>query len=53
MFDLFFISINFGELEISNTTVLILLGLSVFSFLAVGISSFNLIKAAFSEEDED
>ena len=53
MLNLFFVSINFGELEISNTTVFILLGLSIFSFLAVGISSFKLIQAAFSLEEED
>ena len=53
MFDLFFISINFGELELSNTTVFILLGLSIFSFLAVGISSLKLIQTAFSSSEED
>ena len=46
-------SINFGELELSNTTVFILIGLSIFSFLAVGISSFKLIQATLSSEDED
>ena len=53
MLNLFFLSINFGELEISNTTVYILLGLSIFSFLAVGISSFKLIQAALSSGEED
>ena len=53
MLNLFFVSINFGELEISNTTVFILLALSIFSFLAVGISSLKLIQAALSSGEED
>ena len=53
MFNLFFISINFGELELSNTTVFILLGLSIFSFLAVAISSFKLIQSALSSGEEE
>ena len=50
---IFFLAVNFGELELSNTTVFILLGLSIFSFLAVGISSFKLIQAAFDSEDQE
>ena len=46
-------SINFGELELSNTTVFILIGLSIFSFLAVAISSFKLIQSAFDLGDKD
>ena len=46
-------SINFGELELSNTTVFILLGLSIFSFLAVGVSSLKLIQSVFDSEDQD
>ncbi len=46
-------SISFGELELSNTTVFILIGLSIFSFLAVGISSLKLIQTALSSEDDD
>ena len=53
MVTIFFLSINFGELELSNTTVFILLGLSIFSFFAVAISSFKLIQAALESEDED
>ncbi len=45
-------SIPFGELEISNITAIILLTISVFTFLAVGISSFKLIQSAFTSEDE-
>ena len=47
---------SFGELEISNLTALTLLGLTLFIFLAVGISSLKLFEGAqdaFDEEDDD
>ncbi len=50
---IFFLSIKFGELELSNTTVFILLGLSIFSFLAVAISSLKLIQSVFDSGDQD
>ncbi len=53
MLSTLFSSIPFGELEISNRTAIILLSVSVFTFLAVGVSSFKLIQSAFSSEDED
>ncbi len=46
----FFSSIPFGELEISNITAIILLVISIFIFLAVGISSFKLIQSAFIDD---
>ncbi|KGG15048.1 MULTISPECIES: hypothetical protein [unclassified Prochlorococcus] len=49
----FFIAIQFGELELSTTTVSILVVITLFIFLAVGISSFKLIQSAFDSEDED
>ena len=47
-----FSSIPFGELEISNTTAIIILVISVFIFIAVGISSFKLIQSAFDPEED-
>ncbi len=44
--------IKFGELELSNLTVGLLIGTSVFVFISVGISSFKLIQSAFSPEDQ-
>ena len=48
-----FLSIKFGELQLSSLTVYLLIGTSVFVFLAVGISSFKLIQSAFSSEEEE
>ncbi len=45
-------TIQFGELELSNTTVGILSGLSLFVFFAVAISSFKLIQSALSFEED-
>ena len=49
----FFLSIQFGELELSNITVILLLSISLFIFLAVAISSFKLIQSAFLPEDDE
>ena len=43
--------VEFGEIEISSTIVTIIVILTLFTFLAVGISSFKLIQSAV-EEDE-
>ena len=45
-------SIAFGELDISNKMAIFLLTISVFVFLAVGISSFKLIQSAFDSDEE-
>tara|TARA_Y100001968_G_scaffold322121_1_gene357655 strand:+ start:1454 stop:1627 length:174 start_codon:yes stop_codon:yes gene_type:complete len=47
-----FINISFGELEISNFTFAVLIALTCFTFLAVGISSFKLVQSATDDEDE-
>ncbi len=44
--------VAFGELDISPLTVGVLLGLSLFTFLAVGVSSFNLVQSAFKKDKE-
>ncbi|AAP99780.1 hypothetical protein EV11_2001 [Prochlorococcus sp. SS52] len=48
----FLLSIKFGELDLSNSTVYILIAITLFIFLAVGISSFQLIQSAFTSEDD-
>ena len=48
-----FLNIKFGELDLSSTTVFLLLATTVFVFLAVAISSFKLIQSAFSSEEEN
>ncbi len=53
MISTIFLSISFGELEISRLTVGILLGLSAFIFIAVGLSSVKLLQSLISEENED
>ena len=40
-----FISFQLGEVEVSNTTLIILVFFSSFTFLAVGISSYKLYKS--------
>ncbi len=46
------ITVKFGELDLSNATVFALLGISIFVFLAVGLSSFRLIQSAFVEKED-
>ena len=46
-----FLAIAFGELEISNLTFGILIGLSAFVFVAVGLSSYKLIQSLTNEEE--
>ncbi len=45
--------IAFGEIEISPLTVFILGALTVFTFLAVGVSSLKLVQSAIEEEGEE
>ena len=42
--------VNFGELEISNATVLALVVIAIFVFVAVGLSSLKLIQSAFDDD---
>ena len=49
----YFISIQLGEVEVSNLTLGILIFSSSFTFLAVGISSFKLYKSLINSENED
>ena len=48
-----FISIQLGEVEVSNLTLGILIFFSSFTFLAVGISSYKLYKSLISNENKD
>ncbi len=43
-----FISIQLGEVEVSNLTVGIMIFFSSFTFVAVGISSYKLYKSLIS-----
>jgi len=45
-----FISIQFGEVEVSNLTLIILIIFSSFTFLAVGISSYKLYKSLINND---
>jgi len=48
-----FISIQLGEVEVSNLTLGVLIFFSSFTFFAVGISSFKLYKSLISSDDKD
>ena len=43
-----FLSIQLGEVEVSNLTVGIMIFFSSFTFVAVGISSYKLYKSLIS-----
>ena len=48
------LSVKFGELDLPISTVYILIGITIFVFLGVGISSVQLIKSALdNKEGED
>ena len=49
----FFISVYFGEVEVSNITLVVLILFSSFTFLAVGISSYKLYKSLINSESEN
>ena len=40
-----------GEVEVSNSTLAVMIFFSSFTFLAVGISSFKLYKSLISSEE--
>ena len=48
-----FISIQLGEVEVSNLTLGVLIFFSSFTFLAVGVSSFKLYKSLINSDDND
>ena len=48
-----FISIQLGEVEVSNLTLGILIFFSSFTFLAVGVSSFKLYKSLINNDNKD
>ncbi len=52
MRSLIFFLVAFGELEISSVTLGFMIGMAVFIFAAVGVSSFNLIQAVTERKDE-
>ncbi len=49
----FFISIQLGEVEVSNLTLGVMIFFSSFTFLAVGISSFKLYKSLINSDNKD
>ena len=50
---MYFISIQLGEVEVSNLTIGVLIFFSSFTFLAVGISSFKLYKSLINSDNKD
>ena len=50
---MYFISIQLGEVEVSNLTLGILIFFSFFTFLAVGVSSFKLYKSLINSDNKD
>jgi len=48
-----FISIQLGEVEVSNLTLGVLILFSSFTFLAVGISSYKLYKSLINNDNND
>ena len=50
---MYFISIQLGEVEVSNLTLGILIFFSSFTFLAVGVSSFKLYKSLINSDNMD
>ncbi len=45
-------SVKFGELDLPLSTVYILIAISAFVFLGVGISSIQLVRSALENKDE-
>tara|TARA_Y100001968_G_scaffold170563_1_gene156039 strand:+ start:502 stop:684 length:183 start_codon:yes stop_codon:yes gene_type:complete len=48
-----YLIVAFGEIEISQGIVALLIGLSLFVFICVGISSLKLVQGAVGEEKEE
>ncbi len=49
----FFISYQLGEVEVSNLTIVICAIFSLFTFIAVGISSYKLYKSLISNQESE
>ena len=49
----YLISIQLGEVEVSNLTLGVLIFFSSFTFLAVGVSSFKLYKSLINSDNKD
>ena len=49
---MFYLAVSFGELDVSLVTIGIMIVLSIFTFIAVGLSSLNLVQSLF-KDDED
>ena len=49
----YFISIQLGEVEVSNLTLGVLIFFSSFTFLAVGVSSFKLYKSLINSDNQE
>ena len=49
----YFISIQLGEVEVSNLTLGVLIFFSSFTFMAVGISSFKLYKSLINSDNKE
>ena len=49
----YFISIQLGEVEVSNLTLGVLIFFSSFTFLAVGVSSFKLYKSLITSDNQE
>ena len=45
-----FLSLQLGEVEVSNFTILALAFFSSFTFIAVGISSYKLYKSLINDD---
>ncbi len=48
-----FLSIQLGEVEVSNLTLGVLIFFSSFTFLAVGVSSYKLYKSLINSDNKD
>jgi len=46
-------AVSFGELDISPTTIVLLIGLSTFIFIAVGLSSFKLVQSLLKSDSNE
>ena len=46
------LSLQLGEVEVSNLTILVLVFFSSFTFIAVGISSYKLYKSLINDDDK-
>ena len=47
----FFITYQLGEVEVSNLTIVVCAIFSLFTFIAVGISSYMLYKSLINKDD--